>query len=213
MPLTLHLLRHAQTAASRDNYHCGRGTDLPLTADGLGMAESCARAFSGRGWTAIFASPQLRARQTVAPIAAAAGLAVSVDEGLAEIDYGGWEGLSATEAEARDPERRRLWLDDPALHAPPGGETAVAVSRRALGALERIQGAHPEGEVLVVTHKATIRVLLSALLGLDLARYRDRLACPVCSLSTLELAPRGPILHVHGDRSHLDPAQRALPGT
>ena len=194
-------------------WHCGRGSDPPLTAGGLAMAASCARAFAGRPWTAIHSSPQRRARQTVEPIAAALGLPVDFDEAWAEIDYGLWEGLSASELERREPEAYRRWLDNPAFHPPPGGETAYQVSRRAVGALELLRGAKGEGEVLVVTHKATIRILLSTLLGLDLARYRDRLACPVCALATVELTARGPLLHLHGDRSHLDGDQRARPGS
>jgi probable phosphoglycerate mutase len=72
---------------------------------------------------------------------------------------------------------------------------------------------HQDGDVLLVSHKATIRVLLCQLLGLDIGRYRDRVNIPVASLAVIELREHGPLLCRLGDRSHLRPELRELPGT
>ena len=79
--------------------------------------------------------------------------------------------------------------------------------------LDEIQREHASGEVLIVSHKATIRVLLCALLGIDLGGYRDRVGVPVASLSVVEFHAHGPRLTRLGDRSHLRPSLRDRPGT
>src|SRR5205823_6085851 len=84
-------------------------------------------------------------------------------EGLTEIDYGGWEGLSPAQARALDPARYDAWEEAPTRTAPPAGETAAQVAERALAAVEEISRRFPEARVLAVSHKATLRILPAAL--------------------------------------------------
>src|SRR5437762_6834423 len=77
------------------------------------------------------------------------------------------------------------WVADPAWNPPTGGETAVTVAQRALRVIEEIQSRFQDGNVLIVSHKATIRILLCALLGIDVGRFRYRLGCPVGSVSVV----------------------------
>ena len=62
--------------------------------------------------------------------------------------------------------------------------------------VERIRMAHEHKNenVLIVSHKATIRVITCALLGLHIGRFRDRVACPTASLTSFEYGDRGPML-------------------
>src|SRR3989440_1909670 len=46
---------------------------------------------------------------------------------------------------------------------------------------------HPAGNVLIVSHKATIRLLLSSLLGFDPRRYRDTLDQNPAALNIVEI--------------------------
>ena len=92
---------------------------------------------------------------------------------------------------------------DPALHPPPGGEGGFAIASRAIATLERIQTECPKGTVLVVSHKATIRVITCALLGLHIGRFRDKVACPTASRTTFEFGERGAMLTRIGDTVHL----------
>ena len=69
--------------------------------------------------------------------------------------------------------------------------------------IEEIDQACSSGNVLVVSHKATIRIMLCSLLGIDVGRFRDRISMPVASVSIVEMARQGPLLQVLGDRSHL----------
>jgi probable phosphoglycerate mutase len=73
------------------------------------------------------------------------------------------------------------WEADPFTFAPAGGESGVAVLARALPVIREIVTAHSGGQVLVVSHKATLRLVLSSLLAFDPRGYRDRLdQSPAC---------------------------------
>lgn len=215
MPLLrLHLLRHGQTNASRGNLFCGRRLDPPLTDEGLAMAASFATAYRDRRWAGIYSSPLGRAVTTAQPLADAVGLPIQTRDGFAEIDYGAWDGLTDREVADRFPLEYARWSADPAWNPPPGGETAVALAQRVTRELEAIERAHHDGgNVLIVAHKATIRVAICTLLGVDVGRFRYRFDCPACSVTIIEFREHGPFACAIADRSHLDARQRALEGT
>jgi broad specificity phosphatase PhoE len=131
MPLLrLHLLRHGQTNASRGNLFSGRRVDLPLTDEGRAMAAAFADAYRHRTWAGIYSSPLGRAVTTAQPLADAVGMPVQTRDGFAEIDYGEWDGQSASEVAERFPMEYARWTADPAWNPPTGGETAVALAQR-----------------------------------------------------------------------------------
>ena len=61
------------------------------------MAESFAAAYGNTKWSAIYSSPLQRAVTTAEPLAREVGLPVLARDGFAEIDYGEWDGLSASQ--------------------------------------------------------------------------------------------------------------------
>lgn len=201
--LTLHLVRHGETPQAAEGYLAG-DIDPPLTQKGHAEAAATARVASRLGLSAIYSSPKLRARQTAEPILRACGLEPILDDGLRGISYGAWEGRKETEIKATEPEAYAAWSQDPSLTTPPGGESAFAIAARALPVLVRARREHPSGQVMFVSHKATIRVIACALLGVPLGRFRDRLACPPASLTTFDFAERGAIMIRIGDVHHLD---------
>jgi alpha-ribazole phosphatase len=215
--LSVYLVRHGQTDASLHNRFCG-SIDPPLNQVGLAMAEAfAARYGAGPGggvpWSAIWCSPLLRARQTAEPTARRAGIGLTIDEGLREIAYGEWEGRSEADVERDDAARFAAWAAHPGRVAPPGGESGQAIATRVLAALERLRAHHSDGKVLLVSHKATLRVLMCALLGVDVDLFRVRIAQKVCAVSIVDFRSTGPLLQVLGDTSHLPPELLAGDGT
>lgn len=206
------MIRHGQTDFSRENRFCGV-IDPPLNEVGLRMADAFGAAYADREWTAIYASPRLRARQTAKALAGRVGLDVIPEEGLAEIAYGDWEGLRHEDVKEQWPEAYAYWAADTASRGTPGGETAFQVAARAAMVLERIKTRHNEGRVLLVSHKATIRILTCALLGMDVRLFRDRIAQPVAAVSRFELKKNGPLMTMHGDVSHIPADLRDIEGT
>lgn len=213
MSLKLYFLRHGQTAASRANVFCGSGTDAPLTADGEAMAQAFAAAYQKTAWQALYSSPLQRAVSTLAPLAGVLQMQPEVRDDLKEIAYGAWEGKTVAEVDRDYHDDYIRWSADPAWHAPTQGERAVAIAHRGLRVIEEIKARFDDGDVLIVSHKATIRIMLCSLLGIDVGRFRFRLGCPVGSVSVVEFGAHGPLLHALADRSHFDARLKDLPGT
>jgi broad specificity phosphatase PhoE len=211
--IRIHFLRHGQTALSRADVFCGRLLDPPLTAEGEAMAEAFAAAYRTTEWQAIYCSPLQRAISTAAPLARMLGRSLEIREELAELDYGSWDGHTVDEVSRKHHVEYERWVADPAWNPPTGGETAVALAQRMTRAVEQIDATHDDGNVLVVSHKASIRVVLCALLGVDVGRFRYRFGCPVGSVSIVEFGTHGPLAAMVADRSHLDARLRALEGT
>lgn len=212
MSLKLYFLRHGQTTYSRSNAFCG-ALDPELTEDGLAMAQAFADAYKSLTWTAIFTSPMQRTIATAKPLVDALGFQPELREGLKEISYGKWEGQSVETVNRDYHDDYIRWTADPAWYAPTGGELAVAIASRALQVIEEIKQQFSTGNVLIVSHKATIRIMLCSLLGIDVGRFRFRLGCPVGSVSIVEFGAHGPLLQFLADRTHLDARLRSLPGT
>jgi broad specificity phosphatase PhoE len=166
------LLRHGETAWSRDHRHTGR-TDVPLTLQGVADAEALApmvrRLIAGDRLVAVFASPAQRAQRT----AELAGLTVTkTDPDLWEWDYGGYEGITTAEIQ-RDWPGWSLWRDG----VIPGdadhpGETIEEVGARVDRVLKRAEPLLADGDVALVAHGHVLRVLTARWLGLPPAGGR-----------------------------------------
>src|SRR5271165_1619669 len=115
------LLRHGQTALSAERRFAGRG-DVPLTDTGRQQAAAAGSALAARDVDLIITSPLRRARHTAEAVAERTGAGLTVDDGLAETDFGAWEGLSFAEVGAQYPAELAAWLADADV-APPGGES------------------------------------------------------------------------------------------
>ncbi len=213
MKLTLYLLRHGQTELSREDVFCGFGLDPELTSEGLEMAQAFLNAYRQTGWRAIYSSSLRRSITTAQPLCHALGLDLRVRAELNEIAYGKWEGLTKEKVNQEYHDDYVSWLADPAWHAPTGGELAHVIARRGLQVIEEIQQQFTSGNILIVSHKATIRIILCSLLGIDVGRFRYRLVCPVGSVSIVEFTVNGPMLQALADRSHLTETLRSLRGT
>lgn len=221
--LDLYLLRHGETAFSREDRFTGR-LDLPLAPEGHAMAADFAVAYGHLPWRGIWASTRRRAIETAAPLAARTGIPIICEGRLDEIDYGSWQGLTKEDIAARDPETFRRWREDPTVGAP-GGEDVPAVARRVRAALDEIvqteltearrqrSDASRRGPILVVSHKTALRALVCGLLGVDLRDYRRAVPQPVGGVTRISLArdARGLMVRVRdiGDTRHHG-AARAL---
>lgn len=214
MSLKLYFLRHGQTAYSKTGGYCGTLENDPgLTLEGIKMAEAFAEMYQVIPWQAVLVSPLRRARQTAEPLCQKLGLKMQIREGLKEIAYGKWEGMHPNAVDREFHDLYVRWLTDPAWTSPPGGERGIDISRRSSEVIVEIEQRYDKGNILLVSHKATIRIMLCSLMGIDIGRYRDRFLMPVAGLSIVELADRGPLFHAIADRTHLDEYLRSLPST
>lgn len=212
MSLTLYLIRHGETIYSQTGGYCGE-LDPELTDEGRQMAEAFAMAYRSTPWNAIYVSPMKRTIATAKPLCDAIGMEMQLHDGLKEIRYGEWEGKTSEYVKEHYPEDYERWLTEPAWNAPVGGETSVQIASRASAVIAEIEDKYTEGNVLVVSHKATIRIILCSLLGIDLGRYRDRINALAGSINIVKFGKYGPLLEVLGDRTYMGEALRNRPGT
>jgi probable phosphoglycerate mutase len=152
--------------------------------------------------------------ETARILAAPHAMEVQARDGLREISHGHWEQMTRKEVEATYPDEAAAWDRDPFSFAPLGGESGLAVTARALPALLDIVRHHEGKPVIVVSHKATIRLLLSSLLGFDPRRYRDNLDQDPAALNIVDFKdPVRARLMLFNDSSHYSESGLALPAT
>ena len=174
------LVRHGETTLSVEDRFAG-STDVPLGDAGRAQAQRLAARLAPDPIAAIYSSPLQRTVETATILAQPHHLAVATRDGLREIEHGHWEGLRRSEVESMYPQEYAAWEEDPLTVAPAGGECGAHVIARAMPVIQEIVIAHRDQCVLVVSHKATIRLVIASLLGFDPRGYRDRLdQAPAC---------------------------------
>lgn len=205
------MVRHGATILSDEDRFAG-ATDVPLSDAGREQTRRLAERLSDENITVVYASPLGRTVETAQILAAPHKVEVQTRDGLREINHGRWEQMTRREVEEKFPEEAAEWEKDPYTFAPLGGESGLAVTARALPVLIDIVRAHPAEKVLVVSHKATIRLLLSSLLGFDPRRYRDNLDQKPAALNIVDFrdATRAR-LSLFNDTSHYDKTGVAIP--
>jgi len=177
------------------------------------MAQAFAHTYATLPWEAVYVSPMKRTIATAAPLCNALNLEMQIRPGLKELAYGAWEGKTTEYVQQHFSDDYLRWLTEPAWNPPTLGETSVQLASRSSLVIAEVQEKHRDGNVLVVSHKATIRILLCSLLGIDLGRYRDRIDILTASVSIVKFSAHGPLLQVLGDRYHIPEAIRNRPGT
>ena len=212
LSLNLYLLRHGETAYSQSGGFCGF-TDAELTTEGKAMAQQFAERYHNLKWEGVYASSLRRTVETARPIATMIGHDIERRDGLKEINYGKWEGLTHDFVREQFSEDYTKWIAEPGWNGPTGGETAFQIAGRAMDVIGEIMFTHPEGNVLVVSHKATIRIIVCCLLGIELGRYRDRVNSLAGSLSLIKMGQHGPLLEFLNDRSYMADDLRSREGT
>lgn len=192
---TILLIRHARHA-DYGNRLSGR-SEAPLTAVGLRQADALGARLAGRGEslaghgektsavTRVQSSPRRRAAETALAIAEACGLIPETHDALDEIDFGEWTERSFLSLD-RDP-LWRAWNVVRASARPPGGESQIEATARAVAHIEATARAHPGETIGLVTHCDIIRGVVCHYLGL---RFDNLLRFDIdaASVSTLSVS-------------------------
>lgn len=176
----LYLVRHGATQLTAEDRFSG-AANVFLSEEGRAQAERLAQRLADDDISAVYTSPLDRTVETAEILARPHSLSSIPRDGLREISHGHWEGMTRRDVEAQFPEEYTSWEADPFTFAPQGGESGISVLARALPVIREIVVSHRDKNIVVVSHKATIRLILSSLLGFDERGYRDRLdQAPAC---------------------------------
>lgn len=165
MTATILLIRHA-SHIEFGRILSGRRRDVSLSPEGLEQAEIVGDLLGVEQLSAVYSSPRERAYYTARDIAEPHALKVQVLDGLDEVDFGEWTGLSFDDLEG-DP----LWCEWNEARGsarPPGGESMAEATARAVAAVEEIARSHRDQTVAAITHCDIIRGVVAHYLGLPL---------------------------------------------
>lgn len=182
-------LRHGEVESPWVGKLIGK-TDVGLSDLGKHQAEAIKVYLADAQMDAVVTSPRKRAKQTVAPIASGLGQIVVTRPGLAEMDFGAWDGLAWDEVVARDPDLAAAWQADPVGTAPPGGESVPMFQARIEGAIAELQAEFRGRSILVGGHAGTNRAILSHVLKrpyLDCFQFAQDYGC----LNAVAWTPEG----------------------
>ncbi len=211
MNTRIFLVRHGATPLTAEDRFAG-STDVPLSGEGREQVHQLAQRLANQPIAAVYASPMNRTLETARILAKPHHLDVEPRDGLREISHGHWEQLTRREVEKQYPEEAVAWEEDPYTFAPAGGESGLDVTARSLPVLMKIVQCHPGKTVLIVSHKATIRLLLSSILGFDPRRYRDNLDQSPAALNIVDFKDRiHSRLTLFNDTSHYTATGLAIP--
>lgn len=179
------LVRHGQTEWNRVERFRGRA-DVPLNATGLAQAEATGRRIAAE-WqpVAVYSSPLSRAVKTAEATAKHFHLNVQIHLGLADIDYGEWQGLTPDEARERWPDVHNAWYTTPHLAHIPGGETLDDVRARGMTTVAELAARHAAQTIVLVGHTVINRAVLLGVLGLHNNRFW-KLKQDTCAINVFE---------------------------
>jgi len=179
------LVRHGQTEWNRVERFRGRA-DVPLNEMGLAQAEATGRRVA-QGWrlTVIYSSPLSRSVKTAEAIARHFDLPVQIHPGLADIDYGDWQGLTPDEARQNWAEQIDNWYNHPERVCIPNGETLAGLRRRAMKTVKELVRKHPDETIVLVGHTVINRIILLGVLKLGNRRFWH-LRQDTCAINVIE---------------------------
>jgi probable phosphoglycerate mutase len=200
---TIILVRHGQTEWNRVERFRGRA-DVPLNEMGIKQAEATGKRIAEK-WkpAAIYSSPLSRAVKTAEAIAKHFDLKVQIHPGLADIDYGDWQGLSPDEVCARWGEMLEKWYNAPHLAVIPNGETLADLRERAMKTVNELAARHAGETILLLGHTVINRIILLGALGLGNERFW-RIRQDTCAINLFDVEDGDYTLVSLNDTCHLD---------
>lgn len=214
---TVILVRHGRTTANAEGVLAGRALGVSLDTVGRDQAARAGERLALVPLVGVVSSPLERCRETTQLIVdrQSGSLAMPVDEGITECDYGDWQGRTL-----RELAQEKLWSvvqAQPSAVVFPGGESMAAMQSRSVAAIRRHDAAfeaeHGPGAVWVaVSHGDIIKSVLADALGMHLDLFQ-RISVGPASVSIVRYGANRPSVHaINTDAGDLSWLGASLPG-
>lgn len=184
-PTRIILIRHGETAWNREERFRGRA-DIELNDVGIRQARAVASRLIHSDAAAIYCSPMKRTLQTAQPIGELKNLKIFPLEGVTDVDYGHWQGLTIEEAQRRNPEVFSQWRREPQNVCFPNGESLEEVRNRASISLDQRIQYHIGQTFIVVSHIVVCRLIILHFMGLDTSHFWN-IQQDNCAINTFEI--------------------------
>jgi len=179
---TVDLIRHGEPVGGRKY----RGqTDDPLSEKGWAQMWNAVGDYAR--WQRIVTSPLSRCQAFADALAEKRGIPVSVEARFKEINFGIWEGQTAAQLTAHDPDLLFDFRCDPVTHRPAGAELLADFHARVIAGWQAMLDAHCGEHLLVVCHAGVIRMVLASVLGMPVSNaYRIQVGSAALSRIVVE---------------------------
>ncbi|MFZ7186523.1 histidine phosphatase family protein [Avibacterium avium] len=170
--LTFYLVRHGRTVWNEQGLLQGQG-DSPLIAEGIEGAIKTGEHLANVPFVAAYSSLLKRAMDTTQYIIGERNIPFFQHKGLNEHFFGSWEGVLVDSI--RQSEEFQQMTKDPANYQAKsnGGETFAELAERAMQAVYDIINVHNKGNILLVSHGHTLRLLLALFDGSTWQNHRE----------------------------------------
>lgn len=161
------IIRHGETEWNKTGRFQGH-SDVPLSAEGRAQAAMLGKNLAVDHVDMIYASDLTRAMETAAPLAQRFGLEVISDPQLRELNFGAWEGRNFNDVNAENPNAMKNFYTDPEQADIPESEPFPEFQRRIAGRVREIVAQERGKRIVIVSHGASIRILLADLLSMPI---------------------------------------------
>lgn len=195
------LVRHGLTEFNSTRRFAGY-SDVELSPEGQRQVERLRDRLANEKIDAIYCSDLKRALATATVISSGHRIETVTCSELREINYGDAEGLTFDEINQRYPDLAKAIRNFNLELEFPGGESFKGFIQRTITFLDKLEKHESSATILVVSHSGVLRVLLCELLGIDQSHWRQ-IGCGNASLSIVDTYPRGAIISLLNDTSHL----------
>ncbi len=182
---TIDLLRHGEPVGG--NKYRGQ-TDDPLSD--TGWHQMRAATAQSIPWQQIISSPLSRCAEFARELSQQRNLPLSLQPGFKEIGFGQWEGRTAADILANEPDSLHRFWQDPVKHTPPGAEPLTDFAQRIEQAWHSTLQGYAGQHLLIVGHAGMMRMILRLVLQMPV-QNSFRFQVPYAALIRIQVDDHG----------------------
>ena len=200
------LVRHGRTEWNREDRFRGRA-DISLDELGIEQAQATAERIAS-GWpvSVIYYSPLKRARMTAEITGKQTGHEAIPLQGIIDMDFGLWQGLSRKEAQEQDKDLYLLWQHQPERVRFPGGESLDEVRERAGKAVDELVRQHGGQTIVLVSHRVVCMLLIMYIMDIETSHFWQ-IGQDVCAINLFQVRDGVAYALMLNDTGHLKDLQ------
>jgi len=200
--LNIYLVRHGETEWNIEKRLQG-WKDSNLTQKGIEDAEALHDHLIAIEFDSVYSSTSRRAFKTAEVILGERKLKITADENLREIYLGDWEGKTTYEIEQLYPNEYYNFWNAPSLYIRKNSETFIQVQERALKTINKIIDEKKSGNILIVTHGITLKMIMNYFEKQSLENLWETPYIQNTSVSLIQIRNREPNILLYSDTSHI----------
>lgn len=186
----IYIIRHAEKEKGKGEFRVPHlpHQDQPISQRGWEQSRKLWDYLRDKQITAIYVSRYQRTGQTIEYVAGQLGLTPAMDDRLNEIDIGVVDPMSDEEVQEQYPEFWKAYTERTADFRFPGGETGEEACQRISGFLEEKRQAHPNENIVFVTHEGLIRQLMCYIMDMPVYK-RGNFYVDLCGITEITYQP------------------------